>query len=878
MLGRSTRQPRANGDRTYRVRTDLKVEQRADGSISVSDPETDRSYTFSETEAFLFSEARQRKRVDEARAAYSDRYGEELSQQEVVAFYRRLGILGLLDTGPDQGGTSTVEPAASHDLASQDGPSERLDDPQAGWDESAGRHLRLLPGREPGRFGGRIGAERGPGATRGLSDGDNDILDFSSSASGRERFLAAIARRRMAGGAGGFQRQEEPPQARSEPPRLNLFNPTFLLRVIYVLSLPARLLSWVLVPAILLAGLTVFQRWPDFALDIGRISQGYTVFTRFVIGALAVNLLARLCQGTALVGAGARVQSFGIKLVFGVLPLFFVDTSGARKLDRKGQLRAYAAPLLARLAAFAFGILGWAVLRSGGGLVPETMLLMAQFGLIMFLITAFPLIPAEGMKWLGAYYGEPNLVPKMVHVLRHKLKGEPLDARVGRSDIRPLFFFGTASLLVLGVAMIVAGAYAAIALESQLSGTGILIFITLVTASTLWIVSILNLGGGEARAKARDSQAQDAAGFDGFVSAAAMAGEEEQEDQHDRSPPLWGAARVFWAVVVLGLLAVAFLPYQYEAGGEVEVLPSERGHAIARNDGQIEEILVREGDAVTRGQVVARLSSWEQKAEVELNEILLEREKAQLARLKAGAKPEEIVLAQQRVASVEAEVAYEQSQADRARELFVSDTVSQQELDRAVAGLEETLARLEVARAELALVESDATEEEILVAEAEVRRLEQQLDFSQDELERTRVLAPTSGRIVTANPEFLLGSYLEKGDVLLEIEEQEYLTAQAAVPEGDISLISIGDTVRFKPYSLDGREVDGEVQSIAPNAEPREFGRIVRVVAVFPGQDGLMRPAMTGYAKIEGAEMKVWEAFLRRIVRFYQVDVWSWIP
>jgi putative peptide zinc metalloprotease protein len=35
---------------------------------------------------------------------------------------------------------------------------------------------------------------------------------------------------------------------------------------------------------------------------------------------------------------------------------------------------------------------------------------------------------------------------------------------------------------------------------------------------------------------------------------------------------------------------------------------------------------------------------------------------------------------------------------------------------------------------------------------------------------------------------------------------------------------------------------------------------------------------MTGYAKIGGTTMPVWKAFTLTLVRFFNVQVWSWIP
>ena len=72
--------------------------------------------------------------------------------------------------------------------------------------------------------------------------------------------------------------------------------------------------------------------------------------------------------------------------------------------------------------------------------------------------------------------------------------------------------------------------------------------------------------------------------------------------------------------------------------------------------------------------------------------------------------------------------------------------------------------------------------------------------------------------------------------------------------------------------------VGGTVVSIAPSAEVEDFGRVVRVKTQFPNEEGFFRPEMTGFAKIDGAEMKTWEAFTRLFVRFFLIEVWGWIP
>jgi multidrug resistance efflux pump len=337
-------------------------------------------------------------------------------------------------------------------------------------------------------------------------------------------------------------------------------------------------------------------------------------------------------------------------------------------------------------------------------------------------------------------------------------------------------------------------------------------------------------------------------------------------------------ARVVWGVILAGLLAVAFLPYTYETGGAVDILPAARAQAVARTSGELVEILVVQGEAVTRGQLLARLSSWDQENGVKVTRAMLDGAEANLARLQAGAKSEAMDLAMRQLERAQASLDYSQAAADRARELVVSGTISQQAYEQAIAAYEADRAGLDVAQANLDLVRSGATPEEIAIAAAEVARLSQELAFREDELARTRIEAPMDGRVVTPDLQLRYGAFLTVGEALVEIEDTATITAMVAVPEADIGLVVPGDTVRLRIWGQSGSEIAGTVQEIAPVATAEGQSNVVAVEATFPNADGLLRSGMSGYAKIEGAEMRVWEAYLRSIRRFFQIEVWSWIP
>jgi hypothetical protein len=55
-------------------------------------------------------------------------------------------------------------------------------------------------------------------------------------------------------------------------------------------------------------------------------------------------------------------------------------------------------------------------------------------------------------------------------------------------------------------------------------------------------------------------------------------------------------------------------------------------------------------------------------------------------------------------------------------------------------------------------------------------------------------------------------------------------------------------------------------------------GGIVRVKALIDDTGSLLRPAMTGYAKIRGRQIALGEVYLRLCTRFFAVVLWSWVP
>jgi RND family efflux transporter MFP subunit len=194
------------------------------------------------------------------------------------------------------------------------------------------------------------------------------------------------------------------------------------------------------------------------------------------------------------------------------------------------------------------------------------------------------------------------------------------------------------------------------------------------------------------------------------------------------------------------------------------LLQSEVG---SETGGVVEEVLVREGDRVQAGQVVARLQRDElleqlnaaraavetatrelqqvsrgslpeeiarARAELEQAEQVgrarLEAAVQRLRQLEAGGRAEEIARAQAAVADAEARRKQAEVDLSRTRQLFEAGALSLADVEKAETALESARAAEDTTRAQLALAKKPARSEEIKAAQAEVQSARASLEQS----------------------------------------------------------------------------------------------------------------------------------------------------
>jgi multidrug resistance efflux pump len=342
---------------------------------------------------------------------------------------------------------------------------------------------------------------------------------------------------------------------------------------------------------------------------------------------------------------------------------------------------------------------------------------------------------------------------------------------------------------------------------------------------------------------------------------------------------------IIWAVVLAVAVAVAFVPYPYEAGGSFSILPNDKIQLNARIQGELTEVLVNEGDWVKPGQLMGVLSDWDQRYNLESARAQLENAKANLQTLFEMPRPEDIELARKQYEAALAKLPYDKAQYDRYASLVRNDTVSRSNYDQVLSIYQQDQAAADVARANYNQVRAGATPSQIEQARALVRQYTAAVAYYEDQLERTRIRATSAGRVVTQNPQLLRGQWFNpnvpNGALVFTVEDQHIVQADVYVPETDIDHVRVGGAVRARPWGYPKDIFPGKVVSIAPDAQPDPGGgssNVIRVRTEIPNPDGRLHPTMAGYAKLTGVYLPTWESFMQMIIRFFMVEIWSWIP
>ncbi|HUT92111.1 MAG TPA: HlyD family efflux transporter periplasmic adaptor subunit [Thermoguttaceae bacterium] len=238
--------------------------------------------------------------------------------------------------------------------------------------------------------------------------------------------------------------------------------------------------------------------------------------------------------------------------------------------------------------------------------------------------------------------------------------------------------------------------------------------------------------------------------------------------------------------------------------------------------GRVDDLVVKEGQTVQKGAILARLDPAEYQHEVALAQAELDLSEAELERLLNGARAQERAEARALHDAKKAELERAQLTWERIRELRDSRAVSQQDADNQRTLVSSLTAELQAARARLELVEAPARPDEVAMAEARIDAAQARLELAEVQFDRTTLRAPTSGQIleVDAEPGELTSPDSPKPVIVL-VDTTKY-QVRAFVEEMDAPRLQVGMPATITADGLPDK-LQGRITRLSPRMSPKSL-------------------------------------------------------
>jgi len=380
-------------------------------------------------------------------------------------------------------------------------------------------------------------------------------------------------------------------------------------------------------------------------------------------------------------------------------------------------------------------------------------------------------------------------------------------------------------------------------------------------------------------------------------------------------------------IVVAALLISIFVPWELKIRAPFKILARGDYTVYAPTTGMLEDIFVRQGVPVHKGDLLVKMRDYTKEFDAERIAGELEQQKNVLARLRAGPLAEEIELKEalinsketelgnvkrnqqeraqleQGVAELRKQLEYLQSKAAAQKEGFEKGVfariqweewqnaveVQEHKIAEAVArlgALDEDADRrtdllkkeLETLEKELALLKAGNRAELIREAQAEVDKSTALLASLTEEIGKLEIRAPIDGTVATPRPEYMKGRKLSAGDELIRLVDTSGLEAELLVPEKEIEDVEPGDVIWMKARGLPQHDFQGRVDFIAPVVQVVEGQQTITVRSALTEKSDLLKPDMTGVAQIYAGKRPIISIATRRMRRWVRTEFLPLLP
>jgi HlyD family secretion protein/macrolide-specific efflux system membrane fusion protein len=287
-----------------------------------------------------------------------------------------------------------------------------------------------------------------------------------------------------------------------------------------------------------------------------------------------------------------------------------------------------------------------------------------------------------------------------------------------------------------------------------------------------------------------------------------------------------------------------------EATGIVKAQVGAMIKSGAQATGTIEEMRVKVGDPVKKGDLIAVIDDRELAAQRAEAEARLIRNQAELARIRK-VFPLQISEAAAQLELARAQADYARKNIDRQKRLVEREVQAEDFLDQAIRDLDVELNQVRARQATLTRLEQEFAKQEITAQKAVVEA-EASLDSINVRISYTRIQSPIDGVVsqVTAQEGETVVSGLQVSNLITVIDPSR-LEMWIYVDETDVGQVRPGMAVEFRVDAFRNRIFESTISQIYPEPEIRDNIVYYRALTPVSGEQANdLRPEMTTQCQI----------------------------
>jgi HlyD family secretion protein len=311
---------------------------------------------------------------------------------------------------------------------------------------------------------------------------------------------------------------------------------------------------------------------------------------------------------------------------------------------------------------------------------------------------------------------------------------------------------------------------------------------------------------------------------------------------------------------------------QVTASGEIK--PKDYHNIGANASGQLTEILVKEGERVRTGQLLARIESIQPEADVNAQKATLSSAEANSGAAEAGLKSadENILTMQAGLEKDRADLDRMKADFDRSQQLFNEKLLAKQDFDlkKFTYEAQKAAIRQSEARVSQAKVQREQYAAQLSAAQKGIAQAKAVLVRVDDVLRKHNSYSPIDG-VVTNLPvrlgeSVVPGIQSSAGSTIMTIADMSLITAEVKVDETDIVNIKMNQVADITIDAIPNKTFKGHVTEIGNTAILRSTGvaasqsavssqeaKDFKVVIVMDNPPDEVRPGLSCTAKITTA-------------------------